>query len=95
MQRGQVARRDLVEQGGPDLGVHVYTRDEASGTREVFWKKLLEKGPIVEGAVVVKSNGAMKTAVAGDEGAVGYIGFDGNMDVAIAIRTIGSRRRAS
>jgi phosphate transport system substrate-binding protein len=65
--------------GGPDAGVNVYTRDEASGTRSVFWKALLGKGPIVDGAVVVPSNGAMKTAVAGDPGAVGYVSI-GHID---------------
>jgi phosphate transport system substrate-binding protein len=70
------------EVGGPDRGVHVYTRDEASGTREVLWSELLAKGPIIESAVVVPSNGAMKTAVAGDEGAVGYVSV-GHIDATV------------
>ena len=65
--------------GGADAAINVFTRDEASGTREVFWKKLLQKGPIVDSANVVPSNGAMKTAVAGDPNAVGYVSI-GNID---------------
>ena len=29
--------------GGRDAAIHLFTRDEASGTREVFWEKLLKK----------------------------------------------------
>lgn len=58
---------------GPDKAIHVFTRDEASGTREVFWKKALGKGPIRQDADVVPSNGAMKTAVATDPASIGYM----------------------
>lgn len=61
--------------GGADQPINLYTRDEASGTREVFWEKLLAKGKVAEKANVVVSNGAMKVAVAGDPGAIGYIGI--------------------
>jgi len=68
--------------GGDDRPINLYTRDEASGTREVFWEKLLAKGPIAEKANVVASNGAMKVAVTGDRGAIGYIGI-GHVDDAV------------
>lgn len=58
--------------GGPDKNIHLFTRDEASGTRSVFVKKLLNKGPVVSSANVVASNGAMKTAVSNDLSAIGY-----------------------
>jgi phosphate transport system substrate-binding protein len=63
--------------GGRDAAIHLYTRDEASGTREVFWEILLKKGAIAESANVTASNGAMKSAVAGDVDGIGYdsIGF--------------------
>ena len=63
--------------GGRDAAIHLYTRDEASGTREVFWEKLLKKGAIADTANVSASNGAMKSAVAGDVDGIGYdsIGF--------------------
>lgn len=65
------------EVGGRDAAIHLYTRDEASGTREVFWEILLKKGAIAETANVTASNGAMKSAVAGDVDGIGYdsIGF--------------------
>jgi len=65
--------------GGSDAPIHLYTRDEASGTREVFWEKLLKKGAIATAANVVASNGAMKTAVAQDKDAVGYVSI-GHID---------------
>lgn len=65
--------------GGPDASINVYTRDEASGTRDVFWKKLLGKGPIVASANVVASNGAMKSAVSRDPNAMGYVSI-GHLD---------------
>ncbi len=65
--------------GGPDASINLYTRDEASGTREVFWEKMLSKGAIADAANVVASNGAMKTAVAGDRNAIGYVSI-GHID---------------
>ena len=65
--------------GGPDRPVTLYTRDAASGTRAVFWKKALKKGTIADTAHFIPSNGAMKTAVAGDPGAIGYVSV-GHMD---------------
>ena len=59
--------------GGPKGAIHLYTRDAASGTRKVFWKKLLDKGTIASSATVVPSNGAMKRAISGDKGAIGYL----------------------
>lgn len=67
------------ELGGPDRKINVYTRDEASGTREVFWKKALDKGPIVSSANFVKSHGAMKVAISSDPYGVGYVSV-GHLD---------------
>jgi phosphate transport system substrate-binding protein len=58
--------------GGADKPIHLFTRDEASGTRSVFIKKLLKQGAVANNANVVASNGAMKTAIASDSGAIGY-----------------------
>ncbi len=71
------------ELGGADASIHVYTRDEASGTREVFWEKLLKKGDILAGANVVASNGAMKTALAQDKDGIGYVSI-GHIDPTVA-----------
>lgn len=61
--------------GGADKAIHIYGRDEASGTREVFWKKLLDKGDVAQGINIVSSNGAMKLAIAQDAQAIGYLGI--------------------
>ena len=71
------------ELGGDDHAITVYTRDEASGTREVFWEKALGKADITTKANFVVSNGAMKTAVANDPHAIGYVSV-GHMDETIA-----------
>lgn len=65
--------------GGKDATINLYTRDEASGTRAVFWKKMLKKGEVSAKANVVPSNGAMKVAVANDPNAIGYISI-GHID---------------
>lgn len=68
--------------GGRDAAIHLYTRDEASGTREVFWEIMLKKGQIAAGANVVASNGAMKSALAGDVDGIGYVSI-GHIDQTI------------
>ncbi|WP_319522630.1 phosphate ABC transporter substrate-binding protein [uncultured Desulfosarcina sp.] len=68
--------------GGADKAINLYTRDTASGTREVFWKKALGKGEISAKANVVVSNGAMKAAVANDPYAIGYVSV-GHMDESV------------
>ncbi|MDY0132960.1 MAG: phosphate ABC transporter substrate-binding protein [Desulforegulaceae bacterium] len=65
--------------GGENGSINIYTRDEASGTREVFWKKALLKENISQKAIFISSNGAMKTAVSKDENAIGYISI-GHLD---------------
>ncbi len=65
--------------GGKDAAITLYGRDEASGTREVFWEKLLKKGPVAEKTNIVPSNGAMKVAIAQDPNAIGYLGI-GHVD---------------
>ncbi len=73
--------------GGRDAGIHLYTRDEASGTREVFWEKLLKKSAIAETANVVASNGAMKSALAGDPDGIGYVSI-GHIDATVKAPTL-------
>ncbi|MDX9820214.1 MAG: phosphate ABC transporter substrate-binding protein [Desulfococcus multivorans] len=69
--------------GGADALINLYTRDEASGTREVFWEKALGKGEVSPRANVVVSNGAMKSAVSQDPSAIGYVSV-GHMDESVA-----------
>jgi phosphate transport system substrate-binding protein len=68
--------------GGDDAPIHLFTRDEASGTREVFWEKLLQKGQVASGANVVPSNGAMKVALSQDPLAIGYLSI-GHVDATV------------
>jgi phosphate transport system substrate-binding protein len=69
--------------GGEDRKINIYTRDEASGTREVFWEKAIAKGTIAKGANVVVSNGAMKSAVSQDPYGIGYVSV-GHIDKTVA-----------
>lgn len=69
--------------GGAAHAITVYTRDEASGTRAVFWQKALAKGDISAKALFVQSNGAMKTAVANDPYGIGYVSV-GHIDETVA-----------
>ncbi|MGR5063024.1 phosphate ABC transporter substrate-binding protein [Photobacterium sp. DNB22_13_2] len=78
------------ELGGDDRTINTFTRDEASGTRAIFVDKLLHNSPIVNHANVVPSNGAMKTAIARDPGAVGYssVGYIDDMVKAPALDNV-------
>lgn len=73
--------------GGEDRPINIYTRDESSGTRSVFWKKALKKGEISGKANFVASNGAMKSAVNNDPYAIGYISV-GYLDNTVAPVTL-------
>ena len=61
------------ELGFEDSSINLYTRDESSATRKVFWKKALKKSKIISSARVVSSNAAMKTIIAKDKNAIGII----------------------
>lgn len=61
------------EVGGKDQRINLYTRNEGSGTRAVFWKKALKKGQIAQKANFVASNGAMKAAISHDPYGIGYV----------------------
>lgn len=74
--------------GGVDKPINVYTRDKASGTRAVFWKKALDKGEITAKANFVVSNGAMKSAISSDPYAIGYVSV-GYIDESVAPVALG------
>ena len=74
--------------GGVDKAINVYTRDKASGTRAVFWKKALDKGEITAKANFVVSNGAMKSAISSDPYAIGYVSV-GYIDESVAPVALG------
>ncbi|GAB6058503.1 phosphate ABC transporter substrate-binding protein [Desulfonatronum parangueonense] len=74
---GRITRWNEV--GGNDAAIHVYSREEASGTHEVFWGRLLRKETVVGTANIIQSNGAMKVAVSQDVNAIGYMSI-GHID---------------
>ncbi len=69
--------------GGVSKQINVYTRDKASGTRSVFWKKALKKNDITQKVVFVVSNGAMKSAISSDPYSIGYVSV-GHIDNTVA-----------
>ncbi|MBN1673146.1 MAG: phosphate ABC transporter substrate-binding protein [Kiritimatiellae bacterium] len=78
---------DWKEVGGKAGSIDLYTRDEASGTRAVFWTQCLAKGAIADKANVVPSNGAMKVAVSRDPRAIGYVSI-GHLDESVKAPTL-------
>ncbi len=70
------------ELGGTDAAISLYIREDGSGTRETFEERALGKGQALAKSNVVSSNGAMKTAIAQDANAIGYVGI-GHLDAGI------------
>ena len=71
--------KDWKEVGGEPGAINVFGREDGSGTREVFTDKAIKKAELATSVNVVSSNGAMKTAVAQDKRAIGYVGI-GHID---------------
>ena len=74
---------DWKELGGNSGIINIYGREDGSGTRETFTDKLFGKGELSPSVNVVNSNGAMKTAIAHDKRAIGYVGI-GHLDSSIS-----------
>jgi phosphate transport system substrate-binding protein len=68
--------------GGPDMTIVVIGRDSASGTREFFSEKVMNKEDFVATQLEKNSNGAVKQTVAQTPGAIGYVGL-GYLDSAV------------
>ena len=75
------------EVGGKDAAIAVYVREDGSGTRETFDGRAIDKTPYLPGANTVSSNGAMKTAIAQNPDAIGYVGI-GHLDKTVQGVTI-------
>lgn len=67
--------RNWKEIGGPDRPVVVVSRDTASGTYEVWYKKVMKKERVFPRALLQASNGAIVQTVAKNKNAIGYIGL--------------------
>ncbi len=61
------------EVGGADEEIMAVTREEGSGTRGAFEDMVMDDTYIGDGVIVQPSTGAVRSAVAGNEDAVGYI----------------------
>lgn len=61
------------ELGGDDRPIGIVNRDEASGTREAFFKILMKEEPFFRGAAVLPGTGQVRSVVAQAPGAIGYI----------------------
>ncbi len=59
--------------GGPTSEIHVFTREEGSGTRSSFESLVMKKTEIMARAMVQDSNGAVRQLVADDQYAIGFI----------------------
>lgn len=70
------------EVGGNDAPITLYVREDGSGTRETFEERGLNKGKSAPTANVINSNGSMKTAIAQDPNAIGYVGI-GHLDESV------------
>lgn len=63
------------EVGGIDANIVVIGRDSASGTREFFHEKVMNKEDFVQTQLEKNSNGAVKQSVAQTPAAIGYVGL--------------------
>jgi phosphate transport system substrate-binding protein len=77
------------EVGGSDGEIHVVCREEGSGTRDAFESLVMgSKGPLItKEAILQPSNGAVRTTVAGDPGAIGFVSI-GYIDSSVKALTM-------
>lgn len=61
------------EVGGQDQEIVLVNRDEASGTREAFAKKILEEADFTKDAVIQPGNGQVRSIVGSTPAAIGYL----------------------
>ena len=76
------------ELGGDEMEIVVVGRDSASGTREYFYKSVMDKEDFVRTQLEKNSNGAVKQTIAQTPGAVGYVslGYIDNTVLAVKIK---------
>jgi phosphate transport system substrate-binding protein len=61
--------------GGPAQPIVVIGRDAASGTREFFTEKIMGKDATTASMLEKNSNGAVKSSISPNPGAIGYVGL--------------------
>lgn len=70
--------------GGPDTPIRAVVREVSSGTRGAFDDLVLEGKPPASAVSAEVTAGEVETTVAGDAGAIGYVGF-GNVRPDVAV----------
>jgi phosphate transport system substrate-binding protein len=63
------------EVGGSDRPIVVVSREEGSGTRAAFEEMVMGEAVIVDTAILLPSNGAVRTALAETPDAIGFLSF--------------------
>lgn len=61
------------ELGGDNAPITVVCREEGSGTRDAFESIIMDKEKISNKVIIQNSNGAVRTAVAGDKNSIGFV----------------------
>lgn len=61
------------ELGGNDAPITIVSREDGSGTRDAFSEIVMNKEDILKTAIIQNSTGAVRTTVAGDKNAIGYV----------------------
>lgn len=65
------------ELGGDDMEIVVVSREDGSGSRDAFQEIVgYSSGELVRSAIIASGNGNIKTTVAGNKHAVGFISFE-------------------
>ncbi|KAA9016019.1 phosphate ABC transporter substrate-binding protein [Niallia endozanthoxylica] len=65
------------ELGGEDMEIVVVSREDGSGSRDAFQEIVgYSSGELVRSAIIASGNGNIKTTVAGNKHAVGFISFE-------------------
>lgn len=85
--------------GGADMEIVLVNRDEASGTREAFGKKILGKAEFTKDAVIQPGNGQVRSIISSAKASIGYLSL-GYVDKSVkvvavdnVIPTIGNVRK--
>jgi phosphate transport system substrate-binding protein len=68
--------------GGPNKTINVVSREEGSGTRGAFQEIVMGSAQITAKAILQNSTGAVRTTVAGDPDAIGYISL-GSLEASV------------
>ena len=65
------------EVGGKDMEIVVVSREDGSGSRDAFQEIVgYESGQLIRNAIIASGNGNIKTTVANNKHAIGFISFE-------------------